>query len=68
MLPVMVVALAVVHITLLGQPFGRGTGYGIFWGVLATFVIVGSSRMERAKREARWRARHPDGDPRRRAL
>lgn len=59
--PVLVVALWVAHVGLLGQPLGRGLAYGIFWGLLATGVVVGASRSERARREARERG----GGPRR---
>ena len=49
-LPVLVVALFVLHITLLRQPLGRGLLYGVFWGVLATFMVVIATRTEAAKR------------------
>lgn len=48
--PTLVVALFVVHITLLRQPVGRGLLYGVFWGVLATFAVVIATRTEAAKR------------------
>jgi hypothetical protein len=50
-LPVTVLALWAAHVYLLNQPPGRGFGYGVFWGVLATWAIVGASRAERARRE-----------------
>jgi hypothetical protein len=50
-LPVTVLALWAAHVYLLAQPLGRGFGYGVFWGVLATWAIVGASRAERARRE-----------------
>gem|GEM_PF-5806426 len=51
-LPLAVVLMWVVHVTLLGQPMGRGAGYGLFWGVIVAFVIVGATRSERARRDS----------------
>lgn len=51
-LAVSVALLYVVHVTVLNQPSGRGLLYAVFWGVLATFFVVGSLRVERARREA----------------
>lgn len=59
--PVLVLLMWVGHVTLLAQPVGRGLVYGIFWGLLLTAAIVGASRSERARREARERG----GGPRR---
>lgn len=66
--PLCVGLLSWLHVAALGQPMGRGIGYGIFWGAIASFAIVASTRMERQKREARRGVDHPDGDPRRRRL
>ena len=49
--PVAVAALWGLHVVFLNQPIGRGLLYGIFWGVLATGIVVGASRAERARRE-----------------
>jgi hypothetical protein len=63
--PVSVVGMWLLHVTALNQPSGRGFGYGLFWGVIVAFVIVGATRVERAKREAaaERRARERDADP-----
>lgn len=66
--PISVLALTLIHVYFLGQPWGRGSGYGIFWGTIVAFGIVGATRAERQKREARAAAQHPDGDPRRRRI
>ncbi len=63
--PISIVALTVLHVTLLNQPMGRGTSYGVFWGILVTLLIVGGTRMERGRREAERERLHPDGDERR---
>lgn len=52
-LPLAVFGMYVLHVTLLNQPTGRGLGYGLFWGVVLAFGIIGSTRAERARREAR---------------
>jgi cation transport ATPase len=59
------VLLYVVHVTVLNQPSGRGLLYAVFWGVLATFFVVGSLRVERARREAGRRpaSRGDEGPP-----
>jgi hypothetical protein len=57
--PILVVVLWVAHVVLLAQPLGRGLAYGVFWGLLATGVVVGASRSERARREARERGSGP---------
>ncbi len=44
------VVLALIHMSLLNQPLGRSLWYGLFWGVLATVVIVAGTRTERARR------------------
>ena len=51
--PASVLLLWAAHVYLLNQPNGRGLGYGVFWGVLATGAIVGATRSERARRDAR---------------
>ncbi len=63
--PLSVVALTALHVTLLNQPMGRGTSYGVFWGILLTLLIVGGTRVERGRREAEDERLHPDGDKRR---
>lgn len=50
MLPLAILALWAVHIALLNQPVGRGLAYGVFWGAIATALVVGASRSERARR------------------
>jgi hypothetical protein len=55
--PALAVVLTIVHLTILGQPFGRGLGYGIFWAIPATLVIVIATANERRKRQRR------DDDP-----
>lgn len=57
-LPVAILGLWAVHVWFLGQPNGRGFGYALFWGLIATFAIVGSTRAERARR----RAARPPGE------
>ena len=44
------VLLVIAHIALLNQPLGRALWYGLFWGVLATVIIVLGTRAERARR------------------
>ncbi|MEI7520260.1 MAG: hypothetical protein WCK40_02835 [Thermoleophilia bacterium] len=44
------VVLVLIHMGLLNQPLGRSLWYGLFWGVLATVVIVVGTRTERARR------------------
>jgi hypothetical protein len=59
--PTLTVVLAIVHLTILGQPFWRGVGYGLFWAVPATVLVVMATAHERRKRQ-RLEAR-ADGDP-----
>lgn len=63
--PVATLVLWGIHITMMNQPMWRGLSYGIFWGLLATAAVVGASRSEKAKREARERAlaERPGADP-----
>jgi hypothetical protein len=49
--PLAVLVLWGLHVVFLNQPVGRGLLYGIFWGILATGIVVGASRAERARRE-----------------
>ena len=49
--PTLAVVLAVIHLTLLGQPLWRGIGYGIFWAVPATVLLVVATAGEKRKRE-----------------
>lgn len=53
--PLAILLLWAAHVLLLNQPVWRGLSYGVFWGLLATAAIVGASRSERARREARRR-------------
>lgn len=48
--PVAILVLWWGHVALLNQPLGRGLAYGIFWGLLVTWAVVGASRSERARR------------------
>ncbi len=50
LLPVAILVLWAVHIVFMNQPVGRGLAYGVFWGAIATALIVGASRSERARR------------------
>ena len=47
------VVLVIGHIALLNQPLGRALWYGLFWGLIATVIIVLGTRAERARRLAR---------------
>jgi cobalamin synthase len=47
------VLLVIAHIALLNQPLGRALWYGLFWGVIATVIVVLGTRAERARRLAR---------------
>jgi hypothetical protein len=49
--PTLVVVLAVIHLTLLGQPLWRGIGYGVFWAVPATVLLVVATAGEKRKRQ-----------------
>ena len=49
--PSLAVVLAVIHLTLLGQPLWRGIAYGIFWSVPATVLLVVATAGEKRKRE-----------------
>lgn len=51
MAPLSVLVLWALHVVFLNQPLGRGLLYGIFWGVLATGIVVGASRAEAARRQ-----------------
>lgn len=53
--PLAILLLWAAHVFLLNQPVWRGLTYGVFWGILATAAIVGASRSERARRQARRR-------------
>jgi uncharacterized membrane protein YecN with MAPEG domain len=52
-LPLAVAAVWAAHVWLVGLTFGRAFTYAGFWGLFATFAIVGSTRVERARRRAR---------------
>jgi hypothetical protein len=58
--PISVALLWVIHVGPLNQPAGRGFGYAVFWGVIVTGLVVGASRAEHARREAR-RGEPPEG-------
>jgi hypothetical protein len=47
------VLLVIAHIALLNQPLGRALWYGLFWGAIATVIIVLGTRAERARRLAK---------------
>jgi hypothetical protein len=49
--PVAVLLLWLIHVVFMNQPVGRGLAYGVFWGLIATAVVVGASRSEKARRE-----------------
>ena len=51
--PVLAVVLTIVHLTILSQPFLRGLGYGIFWAIPATLLVVVATANERRKRRRR---------------
>jgi hypothetical protein len=57
--PVFVVLMWGGHVAFLSQPVGRGLAYGVFWGLLLTAAVVGATRSERARREARERGSGP---------
>lgn len=48
--PVAIALLWGVHVVFLNQPVWRGLAYGVFWGLIATALVVGASRSERARR------------------
>jgi hypothetical protein len=53
------VLLVIAHIALLNQPLGRALWYGLFWGAIATVIILLGTRAERAKRLAQRDDRRP---------
>jgi hypothetical protein len=48
--PLAVLLLWLIHVVFMNQPVGRGFVYGVFWGLIATAVVVGASRSEKARR------------------
>ena len=50
--PLALAATWAAHMFLVGLTPGRSFTYAGFWGLLVTFLIVGSTRMERARRRA----------------
>lgn len=48
--PVAVLVMWAAHVLFMNQPLGRGFAYGVFWGLIATALVVGASRSERARR------------------
>ena len=56
--PISIVIISWLHIILFvpNISVGRAIGYGIFWGAMATFALVGATRAERARRLAGQRA------------
>lgn len=50
--PPIAAILAVLHLTLLNQPVGRGIGYGIFWAIPATWAVIAATKHERRRRQA----------------
>jgi hypothetical protein len=60
--PALAVIIAIVHLTILSQPLGRGIGYGLFWAVPATVLVVVATANERRKRRRRAEAEVPPED------
>lgn len=54
--------LTFVHWAFLNQPGGRSLSYGLFWGVIATAVIMIATRTERGRRHRADQQR--EGPPR----
>lgn len=50
--PIAIVGISLLHIWLFvpNISVGRAIGYGIFWGAMLTFALVGATRAERARR------------------
>ena len=50
--PISIIGISLLHIWLFvpNISIGRAIGYGIFWGAMLTFALVGATRAERARR------------------
>ncbi len=50
--PIAIIGISLLHIWLFvpNISIGRAIGYGIFWGAMLTFALVGATRAERARR------------------
>ncbi len=50
--PICIIGMSLIHIWLFvpNISIGRAIGYGIFWGAMLTFALVGATRAERARR------------------
>ena len=50
--PICIIGMSLIHIWLFVPNIstGRAIGYGIFWGAMLTFALVGATRAERARR------------------
>lgn len=50
--PIAIVGISILHIILFvpNISVGRAIGYGIFWGAMVTFAVIGATRAERARR------------------
>ena len=50
--PIAIIGISLLHIWLFvpNISVGRAIGYGIFWGAMVTFALVGATRAERARR------------------
>lgn len=50
--PICIIGMSLIHIWLFVPNIstGRAIGYGIFWGAMITFALVGATRAERARR------------------
>jgi hypothetical protein len=54
--PVLALLFAILHLTVLSQPLGRGIAYGLFWAAPATVLVIVATAHERRKRQ------RPTGD------
>jgi hypothetical protein len=50
--PIAIIGISLLHIWLFvpNISVGRAIGYGVFWGAMLTFALVGATRSERARR------------------
>jgi hypothetical protein len=50
--PIAIIGISLLHIWLFvpNISVGRAIGYGVFWGAMLTFALVGATRAERARR------------------
>lgn len=61
-IPVAVAVMWALHRFVFDLAAGRSLTYAGFWGLLATFAVVGATRAERARRRARERTGPPGGE------